>query len=58
MTQTFRSLDNQHGGGSVRETAVRYLHSEVAPLLKHARFDERSGASLLQATSELTQVVG
>jgi transcriptional regulator with XRE-family HTH domain len=31
MTRAFRTLDNRHGGGCVRETVVRYLHAEVAP---------------------------
>jgi hypothetical protein len=29
MTGTFRSLDNAHGGGFVRDQAVRYLDREV-----------------------------
>jgi len=58
MTTAYRGLDNQHGGGSVRESAVRYLHHEVAPLLKEARFDKNFGGQLLQATAELTQLVG
>jgi len=31
MAATFRSLDNTHGGGYVRDQAVRYLDREVAP---------------------------
>lgn len=58
MTQAYRVLDNKHGGGSFRETAVRYLYSDVAPLLRDGRYDGETGAALLQATAELTQLVG
>jgi transcriptional regulator with XRE-family HTH domain len=57
VTATFRTLDNEYGGGQVRETAVRFLHSEVAPLLQ-GRFNEPVGRSLFSATAELTQLAG
>lgn len=57
MTATLRSLDNEFGGGHVRETAVRFLDADVAPLL-HGRFSEQVGRSLLSATAELTQLAG
>ena len=34
VTQTFLRLDNLFGGGRARPTVVRYLHDEVAPLLR------------------------
>ena len=58
MTRAFRTLDNRHGGGCVRETVVRYLHAEVAPLLRDGRFTASVGAALFSATAELTQLAG
>lgn len=57
MTATLRGLDNQYGGGHIRETAVRFLDAEVAPLLS-GRFSESVGRSLMSATAELTQLAG
>jgi hypothetical protein len=58
VTSTFRALDNKHGGGHIRETVVRFLDAEVAALLRHGRFDESTGAALLSAAAELTQLAG
>lgn len=58
MTATFRSLDNLYGGGHVRTTVVRFLASDVAPLLRDGRFDAAAGAPLLSATAELTRLAG
>lgn len=57
MTSTLRTLDNQYGGGHIRETVVRFLDADVAPLL-HGRFSEHVGRSLMSATAELTQLAG
>jgi hypothetical protein len=58
MTRTFRQLDNQYGGGGVREMVVRYLASEVGPLLRRGRFDHMTGRALLGAVAEATQLAG
>lgn len=58
MTRTFRTLDNAHGGGFVREQAVRFLDREVTPLLRNGSFGGLAGVELLRASAELTQLVG
>ncbi|MFF4894301.1 helix-turn-helix domain-containing protein [Micromonospora chersina] len=58
MSATYRRLDNQYGGGHVRDTVARYLHQEVTPLLTDGQYDTRTGRSLLSATAELTQLAG
>jgi transcriptional regulator with XRE-family HTH domain len=58
MTGTFRQLDNQFGGGRLRQTMVRYLDSEIAPLLRDGRFDNATGRALLSASAEATQLAG
>jgi transcriptional regulator with XRE-family HTH domain len=57
VTSTLRTLDNEYGGGHIRETAVRFLDADVAPLL-HGRFGRQLGRSLFAATAELTQLAG
>jgi hypothetical protein len=57
-TSMFRMLDNEYGGGHVRERVVRFLNAEVTPLLRDGRFDESTGSSLLSAAAELTQLAG
>jgi hypothetical protein len=56
FTATFRSLDNNYGGGHVHPTVVRFLDAEVAPLLHHGRFNASVGAALLSAAAEMTQL--
>lgn len=58
ITRTFRTLDNAHGGGFVREQAVRFLDREVSPLLKGGSYSGADGVELLRASAELTQLVG
>ncbi|MBL7491899.1 XRE family transcriptional regulator [Frankia sp. AgB1.9] len=57
-TGLFRELDNQYGGGHVRELVARFLDAEVAPLLREGRFEEPVGSALLSAAAELTQLAG
>jgi len=57
MTGTFRQLDNQYGGGKLRHTFVRYLDSEITPLLRDGRFDHATGRALLATVAEATQLV-
>src|SRR5262245_11476801 len=58
MTGAFRQLDNQFGGGRLRQTMVRYLDTEIAPLLHDGRFDHATGRALLGAAAEATQLAG
>jgi len=58
MTRTFRTLDNAHGGGLVRDQAVRYLDREVTPLLRDGSYGGATSVELLRASAELTQLVG
>jgi transcriptional regulator with XRE-family HTH domain len=57
ITGVYRTLDNQFGGGHVRESLVRFLDGEVAALLK-GRYDGRTGTALLSAAAETTQLAG
>jgi len=54
---TFRRMDDRYGGGHARMTAVRYLHSEVTPLLKGS-YGDKVGRRLFSATADLTQLAG
>jgi hypothetical protein len=58
VTRTFLRLDNLFGGGRARPTVVRYLHDEVAPLLREGRYSERAGRDLFCAAAELTRLAG
>jgi uncharacterized protein (DUF305 family) len=54
ITGVYRTLDNQYGGGHVRDSLVRFLDAEVATLLR-GRYDSRLGKALLSAAAEATQ---
>ena len=58
MTASFRRLDNAHGGGAVRDQAVRFLDREVGSLLRDGRYQGPLAVDLSRATAELTQLVG
>jgi transcriptional regulator with XRE-family HTH domain len=60
MTQTFRRLDNRHGGGHghMQATVHAYLHSVVEPLLKNKRSTAKIGTHLFTATADLYQLAG
>lgn len=60
MTQTFRRLDNRHGGGHghVRATVRSYLDSVVEPLLRNRRSTDKVKGDLYGATAELYQLAG
>jgi hypothetical protein len=58
VTQTFLRLDNLFGGGRARPTVVRYLHDEVAPLLRSGNCTEAVGRELFAAAAELTRLAG
>jgi transcriptional regulator with XRE-family HTH domain len=55
ITTVYRALDNQYGGGHIRKSRVRFLHHEVAGLLR-GRYDARTGAALLSTAAEATQL--
>jgi transcriptional regulator with XRE-family HTH domain len=55
ITSTYRALDNQYGGGRVRESIIRFLDGDVAPLI-HGRYDADTGRALLSAVAETTQL--
>ncbi len=57
ITGVYRTLDNQYGGGHVRESVVRFLDNAVAVLLR-GRYDPRTGKALLSAAAETTQLAG
>ncbi|GII22840.1 helix-turn-helix domain-containing protein [Planosporangium mesophilum] len=57
ITSVYRALDNRYGGGHVRDSVVRFLDTEVAGLLR-GRYDARTGAALLSAAAEVTQLAG
>src|SRR5262249_14024044 len=58
VTRTFLRLDNLFGGGRARPTVVRYLHDEVAPLLREGQYSELVGRELFVAAAELTRLAG
>ncbi len=58
VTQTFLRLDNLFGGGRSRSTVVRYLHDEVAPLLRSGNYTDAVGRELFAAAAELTRLAG
>jgi transcriptional regulator with XRE-family HTH domain len=55
LTAAYRCVDNRFGGGYVRDSVVRFLDGEVAPLLA-GRFDVATGRLLLSAAAEATQL--
>jgi hypothetical protein len=57
ITAVYRALDNQYGGGHVRDSVVRFLSNEVADLLA-GRYDTRTGTALYAAAAEATQLAG
>ncbi len=57
LTAAFRALDNEFGGGHVRDSIVRFLDGEVTPLLA-GRYDVTTGRALLSAVAEATQLAG
>lgn len=58
MTRNLADLDNRHGAGQIRHTAVAFLDSEVAPLLRDGQFRGHTGRSLLGSAAELARLVG
>ena len=57
MTSTYRTLDNQFGGGHIRDSLVRFLNADVTELI-NGRYDAATGRQLLSAVAETTQLAG
>lgn len=57
ITGVYRTMDNQFGGGHIRESLVRFLDGDIAQLLR-GRYDTRTGLALLSAAAEATQLAG
>ena len=55
ITSTYRTLDNQFGGGQVRESVIRFLDGDVTELI-NGRYDAATGRALLGAIAETTQL--
>ncbi len=55
ITQVYRGLDNQFGGGHVRDNVIRFLDTEVSDMLR-GRYDARTGTALFAAAAEATQL--
>ncbi|MFG1873582.1 helix-turn-helix transcriptional regulator [Sphaerisporangium sp. NPDC049003] len=55
--QAFSQMDHQFGAGLVRPVVLRYLNSNVTPLL-HGRYDEQVGAKLLSAAAGMSWMAG
>ncbi|MEU8265811.1 helix-turn-helix transcriptional regulator [Sphaerisporangium sp. NPDC049002] len=55
--QAFSQMDHQFGAGLVRPVVLRYLNSNVTPLL-HGRYDDKVGAELLSAAAGMSWMAG
>jgi hypothetical protein len=58
MTRTLRVLDNRYGGAHARETLIRFLASEVRPLVLEGSYSDAVGRELLSAAAEAVQLAG
>ncbi|MEV6931696.1 helix-turn-helix transcriptional regulator [Dactylosporangium sp. NPDC051485] len=55
ITATYRTLDNQFGGGHIRDSVIRFLGNDVEEML-NGRYDPTTGRALLSAAAEATQL--
>ncbi|MEU9887656.1 helix-turn-helix transcriptional regulator [Sphaerisporangium sp. NPDC051011] len=55
--QAFSQMDHQFGAGLVRPVVLRYLNSNVTPLL-HGRYDDKVGAELMTAAAGMSRMAG
>ncbi|GII75731.1 hypothetical protein Sru01_07130 [Sphaerisporangium rufum] len=55
--QAFGQLDHQFGAGLVRPVVLRYLKTNVTPLL-HGRYDDQVGAELMSAAAGMSWMAG
>jgi hypothetical protein len=56
MTQAFRRIDNRFGGAAARESVMKFLAFDVAPLLRGGRYDSATGSALYSAAAEALQL--
>ncbi|MEV6987506.1 helix-turn-helix transcriptional regulator [Sphaerisporangium sp. NPDC051017] len=55
--QAFSRMDHQFGAGLVRPVVLRYLNSNVTPLL-HGGYDDKVGAELMTAAAGMSWMAG
>lgn len=55
--QAFRQMDHQFGAGLVRPAVLRYLDSNITPLL-NGRYDDKVGAALMSAAAGMSWMAG
>ena len=58
MTNTFRQLDSEFGGGHSRSQANTYLTAIVEPMVHNGRYTDTVKVELFSATADLHQVIG
>lgn len=58
MTKVFRRMDNRFGGDHGRASVIRFLATEVKPLIIRGRYDTETGSRLLSAAAEALQLAG
>lgn len=57
IRNSFRRLENLHGGGLVRPAVINFLNTHVSPML-HGRYTEEVGRRLMSAAAEMTGFAG
>jgi hypothetical protein len=58
LTHSYREMDNQFGGGRLRNGVVSYLDEHVSRLLTIGSYLEQTGRQLAAACGELSQLAG
>jgi hypothetical protein len=58
LTHSYREMDNQFGGGRIRNPIVSYLDDHVSRLLTTGSYREETGRQLATACGELSQLAG
>ncbi|WP_338676265.1 regulator [Streptomyces sp. SCSIO 30461] len=57
VSELFRTLDQNYGGGHARQALVRYLEHELEPMLRGS-YPEATGRRLFTAAADLTRLAG
>ncbi|MFD5426404.1 regulator [Streptomyces sp. NPDC127084] len=57
VSELFRTLDQNYGGGHARQALVRYLEHELEPMLRGS-YPEATGRRLFAAAADLTRLAG
>ena len=58
LTRSYREMDNQFGGGRLRNGVASYLDDHVSGLLATGSYREETGQQLAAACGELSQLAG